>query len=97
MYNQCTLCANTTIIAFQDKNGALKIGNLTSQGWSFTQLGSSFDFKLGTGLALQPFARAGKIDQVDLFYQKSNLSMSLVHWVPAGISPGGAFPLTPSP
>ncbi|KAL9608036.1 MAG: hypothetical protein Q9167_007104 [Letrouitia subvulpina] len=68
MYNQCRLCANTTIIAFQDKNG------------------SSLDPAIGTGLALQPFYRGGLEDQINLYYQKSDLSMGLASWKPAIIN-----------
>lgn len=88
MYNQCRLCANTTIIAFQDKNGFVQIGNLTSDGWILTQLGSALDPEIGTGLALQPFYRNGSKDQINLYHQKSNLNMSLASWT-AGAIKGG--------
>lgn len=77
MYNQCRLCANTTIIAFQDKNGFIQIGNLTSGGWALTQLGPALDPGIGTGLALQPFYLNGSADQINLYHQRSDLNMSL--------------------
>lgn len=77
MYNWCSLCANTTIIAFQDENGFVQIGNSTSGGWTLTQLGQDLEPALGTGLALQPFYRTGQVDQVNLYYQKSFLNLSL--------------------
>ena len=80
MYNQCKMCANTTLIAFQDKNGFVQIGNLTSEGWALTQLGPALDPEMGTGLALQPFYRNGLADRINLYYQKSNLSMNLASW-----------------
>ncbi|KAL8827857.1 MAG: hypothetical protein Q9191_002938 [Dirinaria sp. TL-2023a] len=80
MYNQCRLCANTTIIAFQDKNGFVQIGNLTSLGWNLVQLGPGLAPQIGTALALQPFYRSGLEDQINLYYQKSNLNMSLATW-----------------
>ena len=88
-YNQCSLCANTTIIAFQDENGFVQIGNLTSGGWTLTQLGSALDPEIGTGLALQPFYLSGLEDQINLYYQKSNLNMSLASWTPASRNNGG--------
>lgn len=88
MYNQCRLCANTTIIAFQDKNGFVQIGNHTSGGWTLTQLGPALEPQMGTGLALQPFYRNGAADQINLYYQKSNLNMSLASWKAASVNNG---------
>ena len=82
MYNQCSRCANTTIIAFQDENGLVQIGNLTSGGWTLTQLGSALDPEMGTGLALQPFYLHGSEDQINLYHQTSNLNLSLTSWNP---------------
>ena len=78
IYNQCKLCANTTIIAFQDENGFVQIGNLTSGGWTLTQLGPALRPEMGTGLALQPFYRNGLEDQINLFHQQSNLTSFLL-------------------
>lgn len=80
MYNWCTLCANTTIIAFQDENGFVQVGNFTSGGWTPTQLGQNLEPELGTGLALQPFYRMGLADQINLYHQKSMLNMALASW-----------------
>ncbi|CAD6571477.1 MAG: hypothetical protein ASARMPRED_004609 [Alectoria sarmentosa] len=90
MYNQCSGCANTTIISFQDENGFVQIGNLTSDGWTLTQLGSALDPEMGTGLALQPFYLTGAEDQINLYHQKSNLNMSLASWKPASRNNGFA-------
>ena len=89
MYNQCKLCANTTIIAFQDENGFVQIGNFTSDGWTLTQLGPALDPEMGTGLALQPFYLNGSEDQINLYHQKSDLNMSLASWKPAFTNNGG--------
>ena len=89
MYNQCKLCANTTIIAFQDENGFVQIGNLTSGGWTLTQLGPALAPEMGTGLALQPFYLNGSEDQINLFHQKSDLNLSLASWKPASENNGG--------
>ena len=92
MYNQCKGCANTTIIAFQDKNGFVQIGNLTSGGWTLTQLGTALDPEIGTGLALQPFYRNGSgEDQINLYHQKSDLLMGLASWKPELVNNGGLF------
>ena len=92
LYNQCPRCANTTIIAFQDENGFVQIGNLTSDGWSLTQLGPTLSPEPGMGLALQPFYRQGLEDQINLYHQKSTgLNMSLSCWQPASINNGGSF------
>ncbi|MCJ1465170.1 hypothetical protein MMC07_003786 [Pseudocyphellaria aurata] len=80
MYNWCRLCANTTIIAFQDENGFVQIGNHTSNGWTLNQLGQVLAPESGTGLALQPFYRVGEADQINLYYQKSVLNMALASW-----------------
>lgn len=82
MYNQCSRCANTTIIAFQDENGFVQIGNLTSGGWTLNQLGSALDPEMGTGLALQPFYINGSEDQINLYHQTSDLNLSLASWNP---------------
>src|SRR3954453_10252272 len=89
MYNQCRLCSNTTIIAFQDQNGIVQIGNLTSAGWTLTRL--ELTPHLPTGLALQPFYRSGMEDQINLYYQNADLSMNLACWVPAMANSGGEF------
>ena len=89
MYNQCSRCANTTIIAFQDVNRLVQIGNLTSDGWTLTQLGSALDPEIGTGLALQPFYFSGSQDWINLYHQKSNLNLSLASWIP-GWKNGGS-------
>lgn len=80
MYNWCILCANTTLIAFQDENGFVQIGNLTLDGWTLKQWGQGLKPVLGTGLALHPFYRHDSIDQINLYYQNSNLNMVLSIW-----------------
>ncbi len=82
MYNQCKMCANTTIIAFQDMNGFIQIGSHTSGGWTLTQLGPALDPEMGTGLALQSFYRNDTADQINVYYPKSNLNVSLASWKP---------------
>jgi hypothetical protein len=100
MYNWCALCANTTLIAFQDENGLVQIGNFSaSGGWNLTQLDASLDPLPGTGLALHPFYRQGLEDQINLFHQKSStLDMALASWKPAAANGGGLlFILHPPP
>lgn len=97
MYNQCRFCANTTIIAFQDINGFVQVGNLTSSGWSLSQLGNGMQPAVGTGLALQPFYRANTSDQVNLYYQKDGeLNMTLAAYQESHPENSGQSPLTPS-
>jgi hypothetical protein len=86
MYNQCRLCANTTIMTYQDINGFIQVANLTSSGWKLTQV--NLDPVTGTGLALQPFYRAGMEDQINLYHQKSTLNVSLGSWIPAPANDG---------
>lgn len=80
MYNQCLLCANTTLVAYQDINGFVEVANFTSSGWHLTQL--SVDATLGTGLAMQPFYRPGEADQINLYYQTSTSEINLASWHP---------------
>jgi hypothetical protein len=87
MYNQCRLCANTTLMAYQDINGFIQVANQTSSGWTLTQL--NIGPIMGTGLALHPFFRLGFEDQINLFHQKSSLNTSLASWIPAGLNNGG--------
>ena len=93
MYNQCQMCANTTIVAFQDSNGFVQVANLTSSGWILTQV--NLDPQMGTGLALQPFYRVGLEDQINLYHQKSYLNMSLASWKPAANNNGRERPSAP--
>ena len=88
MYNQCELCANTTIIAFQNANGYIQIGNFTLNGWVTTQLGSTLNPYVGTGLALQPFYKNGTADQINLFFQNQQHNLTLVSFNSAPL-PGG--------
>jgi hypothetical protein len=89
MYNQCSLCANTKIVAFQDENGFVQVANLTTGGWTLTQV--NLDPLMGTGLALQPFYRLGLEDQINLYHQKADLNMSLASWKPAQVNNGGEY------
>ncbi|KAH6677389.1 hypothetical protein B0J14DRAFT_584150 [Halenospora varia] len=93
MYHQCPLCSNTTVMAYQDINGFIQFTNLTTFGWKLTQL--NVDPVANTGLALQPFLRAGIMDQINLYYQKSSLNLSLAVWSPAPIN-GGVTAWVPS-
>lgn len=95
MYNQCRFCANTTMIVFQDENGFVQFGNLTSAGWTLTQLGPTLDPELGTGLALQPFYINGSADRINLYHQSSDLNMSLASWIPASANNGGSLIIIP--
>ena len=79
MYHWCLFCSNTTIIAFQDENGFLQIGNLTFSGWTLNQLGQALEPVMGTGLALH---YSGARDQINLFYQKSSLNLAQASWNP---------------
>jgi hypothetical protein len=89
MYNQCGLCANTTIVAFQDVNGFVQVANLTAGGWTLTQV--NLDPLIGTGLALQPFYKSGFEDQINLYHQKADLIMSLASWKSAQANNGGEY------
>lgn len=87
MYNQCRLCANTTIMAYQDINGFVQIANHTSSGWTTTQLGvKTID---GTGLVLHLFMRASQWDQINLYYQQSTLNISLACQFPGNSGTSG--------
>jgi hypothetical protein len=88
MYNQCALCSNTVLLAYQDINEIIQVANQTSSGWTLTQL--NLGPVTGTGLALHPFFRAGFEDQINLFYQKSSLNTALASWIPAALNNGGA-------
>lgn len=83
MYNQCRLCTNIKIIAFQDENGFVQVGNFTSAGWTLSPLYSTLEPSMGTGLALLPFYVNDLEHEVHLCYQKSNLSVSVAWWRPA--------------
>jgi hypothetical protein len=86
MYNQCLLCDNGTLIAFQDESGSVQLADFTFGRWSLTELGQEMHPSSGTGLALQPFYRVGEPDQVNLYYQKTGLNLSLASWKPNGQS-----------
>lgn len=86
LYHQCALCANTTIIAYQDVNSFVQVGNRTSNGWTVKQVLNPVN---RTGLALQPFYREGIVDQINLYHQKSNLNLSLACWTPPEVNNGG--------
>ncbi|KAF8852319.1 hypothetical protein BDZ45DRAFT_695169 [Acephala macrosclerotiorum] len=87
MYNQCQLCANTTIVAYQDINGFVQIANYTllqclpKEGMNSSQATEQI-LPLNTqrrcaSLALHPFMRANQWDQINLYYQQSTLNISL--------------------
>jgi hypothetical protein len=78
MYNQCALCANTILVAYQDSNGFIQIANKTATGWVLTQV--DLEVTQGTGLALHPFFKRGRADQINLYHQKSYLNLSLASY-----------------
>ncbi|MCJ1463707.1 hypothetical protein MMC07_002316 [Pseudocyphellaria aurata] len=96
-YDWCRLCANTTIIAFQDERGFLRIGNYTSGGWTLRQpADQSFNPEMGTGLALQQSPINDVMYSINLFYQNSESgpNMALASWSPnfqAGADNGWLF------
>jgi hypothetical protein len=92
LYNQCRLCANTTIIAFQDSNGFIQTANKTSAGWTLSQL--DITATEGTGLALQTFYRYDQVDQINLYHQKSSLNLSLASYKDPQNNNGGKSSLT---
>lgn len=98
MYNWCSYCANTTIIAFQDENGFIQTGNFTSDGWVLKQLGQNLNPKSGTALALLPFyITGGWADRINLYHQKSNLSLAVASWRPKLANVGGLSTKYPPP
>ena len=48
-----------------DNNGFVQVGNLTSSGWTLTQV--NVDPQMGTGLAPQLFYLVGLEDQINLY------------------------------
>ena len=82
------------MVAFQDINGFIQLGNLTADGWTLTQVND--DSIMGTGLALQPFYNAGTSDAIDLYNQGANLTIRLSTWVPASESGSGGEYQRPS-
>ena len=87
MYYQCRGCPSTTIIAFQDTNGFVQIGNLTSRGWTLIQLGPTLDPAMGTALTLIPLRHKEPSDLIDIYYQKWGLNLSIGYLVP-NLTPG---------
>jgi hypothetical protein len=83
LYAQCENCSNTTIIAFQDKNGFIQTGNSTVDGtWSLNQLNNLEPYE-GTDLTLIPRPWPQGLMEIDLFYQKKTLNISYASWKPA--------------
>ena len=76
VYNWCSACTNTTVIAFQDQEGAIQIGNKTAGGWKIAPLGADAQPLPGTGIAL---AVTGD-NRLNLYYQKTTLNMALAVW-----------------
>jgi hypothetical protein len=83
LYAQCDSCSNTTIVAFQDKNGFVQTGNSTADGtWSLNQLNNLEPYER-TGLSLIPRPRPQGVMEIDLFYQRATLNISYASWKPA--------------
>jgi hypothetical protein len=82
MYWQCKLCSNGTVIAFQDENFTLQFGNLTSSGWTLTQI--DVEVVENTGLSLQPFPRDSQPDQINLYYQTTDSNLTISAWMGSG-------------
>lgn len=84
VYHQCANCSNNTIIAYQDVNGFVQIGNRTSDGWILTQV--DINPINNTGLALALEITSGLPKFVDIYYQAPNLNLGLHSWEPADIN-----------
>ena len=84
LYNQCFLdCANSTIIAYQDVSGFMRIGVHTLAGWVVQQL--DLNNINNTGLALTHWPDADwDVNRTQLYYQSSDLNLSMISW-PTGI------------
>ena len=81
VYHQCAKCSNNTIIAFQDVNGFVQVGNRTSNGWILTQV--DVGAVNNTGLALGTVTVAAVPRRISLYYQASSLNLSQYVWEPA--------------
>ncbi|MCJ1465115.1 hypothetical protein MMC07_003731 [Pseudocyphellaria aurata] len=90
-YDWCSVCANNTIIVFQDEGGSVQIGNFTPDGWTLQQLGQSLEPEMGTGLALVHSHYGSFNHGINLYYQKSALNMALAHWDGNAWSPNSAI------
>ena len=83
LYDWCSTCGNTIIVAFQADDGSSRIGNLTADGWIVGSPGLALQPPLpGTGLALYAFFSSGRRDQMNLFYQRQNLGLAFAYYVP---------------
>jgi hypothetical protein len=86
LYDQCVLCGNTSIFAFQDEHGFIQIGNYSlSDGWSLTQLGAENVPLPGTALAMRPKYVINSTDTIEVHYQRlGNLEMAQVSYISEG-------------
>ena len=66
-WTQCPTCANTLLFAYERPDGHLEVGNLTDQGWRWTQLQSST--ATGTSLALALHWQESLPGDIRLYYQ----------------------------
>lgn len=86
-YHQCARCSNNTVIAYQDLNGFLQIGNRTSDGWILTQIDANpID---NTGLALALVVALGLPKNICVYYQAPNLKLSQHVWKPVDVNNSG--------
>lgn len=69
---------NFTVIAYQDVNGFIRIGDQTPVGWILAQ--AKLNPINNTGLALQFEGYYNQKGSISLYYQMSNLSLSSAWW-----------------
>ena len=88
MFNQCAMCANTTLLAFQAPDLDVQFCNFTSSGWQISSLGLTA--AEGSGLSIAPFHYSWLKDQINLYYQrKTDGWLTLASLVPASLNNGG--------
>ncbi|MCJ1470234.1 hypothetical protein MMC07_008879 [Pseudocyphellaria aurata] len=78
----CSDCANSTMVAFQDEHGFVRIVNYTSGAWILRQSDQSLEPHMGTGLALVDSHPYGypSIHFINLYYQNKALNVAVTQW-----------------
>ncbi|KAI9808471.1 MAG: hypothetical protein M1827_007224 [Pycnora praestabilis] len=79
--DQCALCANSTLLTFQDRDNDVQVSNRTAGAWNLTPL--NLGALTNTGLALVSNHEGTTIGPINLYFQKqSSKDLAQASWVP---------------
>lgn len=80
-YLECQLCPNTTLLAYAANGIIVLYNNTAPEAWdgsTYTLVDDSV--QTGSSVSFQPYSITGYADQLNLYYQRTDNSLTLASW-----------------